>query len=825
MSFLLALFEPAYQTPSIHKNLRQQTQRAYLKNPLPVRLKEKLFAYLARYCNVPYLLICHACLLYSQGMTAQEIQEFLSTPPLDEKSLPYSLELLKRSRIHDIAQLSPELEHVLFQVLVYLYRHINQSNTLITELQEILSAAYYNHILLFFGYIQTSLLWSETHPTILHPTDKPTLKQLEALLQQGPDLAIFFHSYQIQAQAETEPTKLDSIDPQRTTIHDEFSTMFELMADGIIFYDAQGNITRINQAACEIFGYRQDEKEFIQADVVYRLKKSKPANELGERIMYDQTALAHILKGEILKGPNALDYIIQGPDGQKKIVSTTGAPIYQADGKIIGAFCQVRDVTERRQLEQQTRKALSALIEMAELLIQLPSDKENEPTPEEKEILAVPQTIHIISERIAELVQQVLNCSRISILLIDEQTQLLIPVAQRGSSPTQVIYWWKRIKTMTITELLGDQAVEKLKRHETVYPSRDELPDPSRFKRYNIHNLLVAPILQNEQLYGIMMMDTDLDDHKPSGRRFTDQEIAITQAITQLVAIVIERDLLIQERAEAQANEMALRQTNRQLDEFISIISHELRTPLTTITICLQLAMRKLKKLMQEQISTAEEIQPDLEKIEESLLRADSHIVFQNRLIGDLLDVSRIQSHKLEMLMEPCDLRLLVHEIFKEQQIAHPERSIQIFLPLEPFLMVQGDATRLEQVIMNYLSNALKYSPQGTPIQGRLQIHQTYVCFSLQDQGPGLASDVQQHIWERFYQVSGVKADSQSSGGMGLGLHICRSIIERHGGRVGIKSEVGQGSTFWFTIPLLSTTTVEPQISPVESSSQEGLTN
>jgi signal transduction histidine kinase len=290
-----------------------------------------------------------------------------------------------------------------------------------------------------------------------------------------------------------------------------------------------------------------------------------------------------------------------------------------------------------------------------------------------------------------------------------------------------------------------------------------------------------------------------------------------------LVAIVIERDLLIQERAEAQANEMALRQTNRQLDEFISIISHELRTPLTTITICLQLAMRKLKKLKQEQISTAEEIRPDLEKIEESLLRADSHIVFQNRLIGDLLDVSRIQSHKLEMLMEPCDLRLLVHEIFKEQQIAHPERSIQIFLPPEPFLMVQGDATRLEQVVMNYLSNALKYSPQGTPIKGRLQTHQTHVCFSLQDQGPGLASDVQQYIWERFYQVSGVKADSQSSGGMGLGLHICRSIIERHGGRVGIKSEIGQGSTFWFTLPLLSTATVEAQTSPVESSSQEGL--
>lgn len=819
MNFLSIFFQPARQMPAIYKSLLQQTRSAYLKNPLPSRLKEQLFAYLSRYCHVPYNLICHSCMLYTQGMSAQQIEKLLSAPPVDEKALQVCLEVFKNAEtpVRELAQLTPELDHALFQILVYFYLHIQRPDLQSIDLEALLGVENYHHILLFFGYLQACMLWSESHPTISHPQDKPTLHQLEMLLQEAPNLALFFQNYQPNARAEISQTQLASIN-QQIRINDEFATMFELMTDGIIFYDIDGKITRINRAAREILDIQQSNNEWEQENVLQRMAKNQAANEFGERIVYEETALARILKGEIVKGPDAMDFIIHQKNGEKIIVSTTGAPIYQHNGGVIGAYCQLRDVTERRQLEQQTRRALGALIEMAEMLIQLPSDKENEPTPEEIDILAVPQTIYIISERIVELVQKVLNCSRISIMMVDEHTQHLIPVAQRGSAPKQVAFWWKRVKTMTITELLGANAVERLKQHEIIYPSRAELPEPQRFDRFNLHHLLVAPIMLNNQLFGIMTMDTDVDNSEPSGRTFTLQEISIAQAITQLIAIVIERDRLIQQRAEAQANELALRQINLQLDEFISIISHELRTPLTTITICLQMAMRKLKKLKQEKAGEPENLIANLEKIEESLGRANSHVDFQNRLIGDLLDVSRIQSHKMEMRMEHCDLHQLVREIFEEQQVVNSLRSIRLLLPSEQHVLIKGDATRLEQVIMNYLGNALKYSLPGTSIEARLQIHETHVCFALRDEGPGLSPEDQKRIWERFYQVNDIKADTQSSGGMGLGLHICRNIIEQHGGQVGIESQIGQGSTFWFKLPLLTADNLNKQASPQISS-------
>ena len=117
-------------------------------------------------------------------------------------------------------------------------------------------------------------------------------------------------------------------------------------------------------------------------------------------------------------------------------------------------------------------------------------------------------------------------------------------------------------------------------------------------------------------------------------------------------------------------------------------------------------------------------------------------------------------------------------------------------------VMVLGDPGRLEQVVTEFLTNAFKYAPEESPVAVRLEIRGEQARVSVHDEGPGLPPDEQERVWEVFHRAPGVEVQSGSSIGLGLGLHIGRTIVERHGGQVGVDSAVGQGSTFWFTLPL-----------------------
>ena len=121
---------------------------------------------------------------------------------------------------------------------------------------------------------------------------------------------------------------------------------------------------------------------------------------------------------------------------------------------------------------------------------------------------------------------------------------------------------------------------------------------------------------------------------------------------------------------------------------------------------------------------------------------------------------------------------------------------------VEDSVPVQADSNRILQVVTNYLTNALKYSEADRPIEAFLAVEGQMARVAVHDQGPGLSPTEQQAIWERFYQVESMKRQSGYGTGLGLGLHICQTIIEQHQGQVGVQSSPGEGSTFWFTLPL-----------------------
>lgn len=245
----------------------------------------------------------------------------------------------------------------------------------------------------------------------------------------------------------------------------------------------------------------------------------------------------------------------------------------------------------------------------------------------------------------------------------------------------------------------------------------------------------------------------------------------------------------------------ASKELEKQKDDFISMAGHELRTPLTSIKGNLQLAQRRIKRLKQNCESQAPALTPSVQEIDDFIGRSLRQIEVQNRLINDLLDVTRIDANKLELALQLCDLVEVVRDAVEDLQATTPNRTILLDLPEVP-LLVMADPGRIGQVVSNYVTNALKYSYVGQPVIVGAGIEGEQARVWVTDVGPGLPQDVQQHIWERFYQVKGIQVQSGSGVGLGLGLYISFMLITRHDGHVGVESTLGQGSTFWFTLPL-----------------------
>jgi signal transduction histidine kinase len=245
----------------------------------------------------------------------------------------------------------------------------------------------------------------------------------------------------------------------------------------------------------------------------------------------------------------------------------------------------------------------------------------------------------------------------------------------------------------------------------------------------------------------------------------------------------------------------AAQAATRHRDVFLSAASHELRTPLTSIQGRAQLLARRLDRAEAGGSSASDLVataRPLVAGIEQGARRLA-------RLVDELLDGSRAQSRKLALRLAPTDLTAVVREAVDEQRQQHPQRGLYLDLPARPVPVV-ADADRIGQVVTNFLTNALKYSPEDRPILVAVQVETGRARVSVRDAGPGLPPEEQAQVWEQYHQAPGIVVASGSSVGLGLGLYISRQIVQAHpGGQVGVESALGAGSTFWFSVPLAAT--------------------
>jgi PAS domain S-box-containing protein len=257
-----------------------------------------------------------------------------------------------------------------------------------------------------------------------------------------------------------------------------------------------------------------------------------------------------------------------------------------------------------------------------------------------------------------------------------------------------------------------------------------------------------------------------------------------TQDITLRKKLEQERSHLLEsERAARVAGERA----NRLKDEFLATLSHELRTPLNAILGWVEL-------LKQESDDPA--------TIQEGLAVIDRNVRVQAQLIDDLLDVSRIISGKVRLDTQPLDLSEVVRAAIDTVRPAAQAKGVS----LEPIIhhpapLITGDFGRLQQVVWNLLTNAVKFTPRNGKVQLILDQTGSNVCLSVTDTGEGIDPEFLPHVFERFRQADG--SPSRNHGGLGLGLSIVKSLVELHGGRVSVASEGrGRGASFNLSFPI-----------------------
>jgi signal transduction histidine kinase len=233
-----------------------------------------------------------------------------------------------------------------------------------------------------------------------------------------------------------------------------------------------------------------------------------------------------------------------------------------------------------------------------------------------------------------------------------------------------------------------------------------------------------------------------------------------------------------------------LRRQEAERGHMLSLVSHELKTPLTSVKARVQMSRRRLQRAQSPEADTLGRVEHDVGRLE--------------RLVNDLLDASRVESGKLEIHPDRCELAALCQRVIDEQ-IATTGRDIALDAP-EGDVWTTVDADRIEQVLGNLLSNALKYSPEQTPVHVALSTVDAGAAaeIAVRDHGLGIAPDAQASLFDRFYRVPGVSVQSGSGVGLGLGLYICREIVERHGGSIGAGpcASTGAGTCIRVELPL-----------------------
>lgn len=537
------------------------------------------------------------------------------------------------------------------------------------------------------------------------------------------------------------PLMKKNADAQTFSINDDFyREIVESTEDAIIGKDLKATVKSWNRGAEKIYGYKKDE---IIGKPLTTLMPHEKEDEL-EKIM------EQVKQGKTIKH---FETLRKHKNGNLLNMSVTISPIKNSDGEIIGASSIGRNITEKKRLE----KNLAYLSEASK---KLTSSLDYKATLRNIARLAVPK----IGDWFA--------------IHIKEDEGLLSQLAIAHTNPKK-IKWAKELNKKYPTDPdspYGTYHVLRTGKPELYSTITEDLLAKSAKNKEHLHILkevgfksaMVVPLLVHKKAIGTISFVTSESEY-----HYTKADLKFAEELANRAAIAIENARLYMEAQKS----LSLR------DEFISVASHELKTPLTSMKMYMQgLEIQAKKK--------------NLEKIPEYASKIYTQIDKLNLLVSDMLNVSRLQHGKLEFNFEKFYIEDQIKEVIDTVKPIAKKHKIIVRGKISK--KVYADQYRIQQVITNLLTNAIKYSPNSDKVIINLSEEKDHATVEVQDFGIGIEKEHLNKLFTQFYRVTN-REDSYP--GLGMGLYISHEIIKRHAGSINVMSKKGEGSTFSFTIP------------------------
>ncbi len=375
---------------------------------------------------------------------------------------------------------------------------------------------------------------------------------------------------------------------------------------------------------------------------------------------------------------------------------------------------------------------------------------------------------------IVSIVARALEADLVAFLILDEGTgELVTQSGAYGLEGEEVLY---RLD-------LSDDRSSSVRVFKTRQPfvTGDAQDDPQVIAHYakmwSVHSLMVVPLILQDRCIGVMRVGSKRKD------AFSDEQIALVSVIAGEAAIIVETAILNRRLAKT-AEQLAT--LNRMKDEFVSTVSHEFKTPLTTIsgflTVMLEGDTGPLNAQQMKFLTIAKSASKRL-----------------SGLVSDLLDLSRLEGGA-KMEPGPLDLGRLVLESVENHQPAAAEAGKTLSSEAPGTLpQALGDERWLHLVLDNLVSNAIKFTHPGGRVRVKVQDKGEFVMVSVSDDGIGIPPEDLEKVFERFYRAG--NRSSVNAPGTGLGLAIAREVVDKHGGKIWLESELGKGTTFHFVVP------------------------
>jgi two-component system sensor histidine kinase KdpD len=321
---------------------------------------------------------------------------------------------------------------------------------------------------------------------------------------------------------------------------------------------------------------------------------------------------------------------------------------------------------------------------------------------------------------------------------------------------------------------------------------------PYRFRRVigeprgDNHFVRIIPLRLGEKTVGVVRLQMEERAHHLSAERYPemskdrlDPQATFFWTFLDQATSLIERARLRREGLQIEL----LRRTDALRSALLSSVSHDLRTPLASIKAA-------ASSLLQEDVQWSEE---ERRSFAAAIVRESDRL---NRLVGNLLDMSRIEGGALKPEKEWYPFDELVHDVLDHLQGLLQERRVDTFIP-DDLPPVELDYLQMDQVLTNLIENAVRYTPSRSPIEIRVEVRDQHLWVSIADYGPGIPPGDLERIFDKFYRVLSTKRRGTSTMGTGLGLAVCRGLVEAHGGRIWAENRAEGGAIFYFTLPLV----------------------